>query len=73
MYGSPHNVSEPVTRKNPEIPYSERRYLTVPYAGSYMSLGASSIYKLISLGKIETIKVGNRRLVVRESLDNLAS
>jgi excisionase family DNA binding protein len=62
-----------MTRKNPEIPYSERRYLTVPYAGAFLSVGSSTIYGLINQGKIKTIRVGRRRLVDRESLDNLAS
>jgi excisionase family DNA binding protein len=39
--------------------------------GCYAGLGRSLIYRLIREEKIQTVKIGGRRLVLRESLDAL--
>jgi excisionase family DNA binding protein len=37
----------------------------------YSGLGRSSIYELISAGRLRSVKIGSRRLILREDLDAL--
>ncbi|MEW6257786.1 MAG: excisionase family DNA-binding protein [Pseudomonadota bacterium] len=54
---------------NSAVPFSERRCLSVEQAASYIGLGRTSVFNLIRDGELQTIKVGQRRLVVRASAD----
>jgi excisionase family DNA binding protein len=51
------------------IPFEQRRALRMAEATQYSGLGRTTIYTAIDAGKIETTKIGKRRLVFRESLD----
>ena len=51
------------------IPFEQRRALRVAEALQYAGLGRTALYRAVSAGKIETTKIGKRRLVFRESLD----
>ena len=42
--------------------------LSVRDAAEYLSIGRTKIYELINTNQIETIKLGRRRLVKRNSL-----
>lgn len=44
---------------------------TVREAAAALSLGRTSIYALINEGRLETIKIGRRRLIKTESLRRL--
>lgn len=52
-----------------EVPFGERRALRMTEAVQYSGLGRTSIYNAIREGRIETTKIGKRRLVFRESLE----
>lgn len=47
-------------------------YVSIAEACRITSLSKSSIYSLMAEGKIDYIKVGKRRLIVRASLEQLA-
>ncbi len=40
-------------------------------AAKLLSLGRSSVYKLLAQGRLRAVKVGDRRLVTRESIQHL--
>jgi excisionase family DNA binding protein len=52
-----------------KIPFAERRALHMNEATQYAGIGRTRIYAEIRAGRIETMTVGKRRLVFRESLD----
>lgn len=47
---------------------SDRLALTVPAACEAASLGRTMVYKAITTGELASIKVGKRRLVLRDDL-----
>lgn len=51
------------------LPFEQRRTLRMSDATQYSGLGRTTIYTAIDAGKIETTKIGKRRLIFRESLD----
>ena len=55
----------------PTISIKDRLTLRLPDAVLYSGLGRSSLYKLLSSGRLRSVKVGSRRLILRESLDAL--
>jgi excisionase family DNA binding protein len=54
-----------------KIPPSERVSLGINDCAAYVGTGKSTIYNWIAAGKIKSQKIGGRRLVLRESLDDL--
>jgi excisionase family DNA binding protein len=52
-------------------PFDTRIALRIDDASSASGLGRSSIYDLIARGKLAPTKIGGRRLILRESLENL--
>ena len=48
-----------------------RRALRVNEAALAYGLGRSTIYKLMSTGRLSTIKVGKRRLIPRDNMEAL--
>jgi excisionase family DNA binding protein len=55
------------------LPVTERAALSVGAAVDYSGLGKSTIYTMLANKKLASIKVGGRRLILRESLDALLS
>jgi len=55
----------------PEIPLPERKAFSLGEAAGLTGLCVSTLYNLIGDGRLQTIKVGGRRLVTREALDAL--
>ena len=53
------------------LPITERLTLRVNDAAAYAGLGRSLIYRLIAEEKLQTTKIGGRRLILRESLETL--
>jgi excisionase family DNA binding protein len=49
----------------------ERRVLRVNDAAAAYGVGRSTIYKLMSQGKLATVKIAGRRLVPREAMEAL--
>ena len=47
--------------------------LTVEEAASLLRLGRTSTYELVMRGQIQSVRIGRRRLVVREGLDRYVS
>jgi excisionase family DNA binding protein len=47
--------------------------LTVEEAASLLRLGRTRVYQLVMGGKIQSVKVGRRRLVVREGLEEFVA
>ena len=55
----------------PEIPLAERKTFSLGEAAGLTGLCVSTLYNLMGHGRLQTIKVGGRRLVTREALDAL--
>jgi excisionase family DNA binding protein len=47
--------------------------VTIPTARRISGLGNSTIWKLISEGRLDTVSVGRRRLILYDSLEKLLS
>ncbi|MCV0395920.1 MAG: helix-turn-helix domain-containing protein [Rhizobiaceae bacterium] len=45
----------------------EKLLASIPETGRALSVGRSTVYALISAGKLKTVKVGKRRLVLVDS------
>jgi excisionase family DNA binding protein len=50
---------------------NDRVALRINDAVAMSGLGRSTIYKLIDSEKLRSVKIGKRRLVIRESLESL--
>ncbi len=50
---------------------NDRLALRINDAVAMSGLGRSTIYKLIDSEKLRSVKIGKRRLVIRESLESL--
>jgi excisionase family DNA binding protein len=53
------------------LPDNERVAFTVSDACRYSGLGRSKVYELVRKGRLLSRKVDHRRLILRESLDDL--
>jgi excisionase family DNA binding protein len=56
---------------SPSVPLSERQALTMGEAASLIGLSVSYLYILMQRGELRTVKIGGRRLVPRDALDEL--
>ena len=61
-------LSVPYLRGTPVMP-EERRLYSVREAHELLNISRAKFYLLVNTCKIETVKVGSRRLVPREALD----
>ena len=59
------------TRRPDPIAPSERLAYRVDEFCSIVRLGRTTAYRLISEGKIQTVKIGGRRLITKASADAL--
>ena len=57
--------------RNAPVAPIERRALRINDAAAAYGVGRSTIYKLISEGKLASVKVSGRRLIPRESMEAL--
>jgi excisionase family DNA binding protein len=55
----------------PEIPLADRKTFTLGEAAGLTGLCVSTLYNLMGHGRLQTIKIGGRRLITREALDAL--
>jgi excisionase family DNA binding protein len=55
---------------HPEFGLDPSLLLTVEESAILLRLGRTQTYELIMRGKIQSVKIGRRRLVVRNGLDN---
>jgi excisionase family DNA binding protein len=55
----------------PDIPLNERLTLTMGEAAALTGLCVATLYELRARGVLRTIKIGGRRLVPRDALDEL--
>lgn len=53
----------------PALPLSERRAFTIGETAALVRLSIATLYNEMKRGRLQTIKVGGRRLVTREALD----
>ena len=53
---------------DPEIGFNQSLLLRVEEAAILLRLGRTQTYELVMLGKIPSVKIGRRRLVVRDGL-----
>ena len=58
---------------NPVVGFDPSLLLTVEETAILLRLGRTQTYELVMLGKIQSVKIGRRRLVVRDSLQNFVS
>lgn len=56
--------------ENP-VPFKEREALTVAKTAGMLSLSRGTIHKLVKNKELQSICVGRRRLILRESVDKL--
>jgi excisionase family DNA binding protein len=61
----------PKTSKTQERPAVERRALSIPEAAATCGISRATLYRLLSDGKLTTVKIGDRRLVPIVALDAL--
>ena len=63
----------PATAKNVKAPEADEsipvRLYTLPMVCKTLSIGRSTVYRLISSGELETVTIGDRRLVPTQALD----
>jgi excisionase family DNA binding protein len=55
---------------HPEFGLDPSLLLTVEESAILLRLGRTQTYELIMRGKIQSVKIGRRRLVVRNGLEN---
>ena len=60
-----------MSNNNTNIQPDNRLALRINDAVAVSGLGRSTIYKLIDSEKLRSVKIGKRRLVIRESLESL--
>ena len=60
-----------MTRQIPNIPTQEKIALRLNEAQAVSGLSRSTLYKLMNAEKLRTVKVGGRRLILREDLQTL--
>ncbi len=60
---------EPTAR--PVLPACERKALSVDDAIPYSGVGRTTLYKFLAEGRLRSLKVGRKRLILREDLDDL--
>ena len=60
-----------MTRQIPNIPTQEKIALRVNETVAVSGLSRSTIYELLKAGKLRAVKIGGRRLILRESLQAL--
>jgi excisionase family DNA binding protein len=58
-------------RHIPDVPTDEKITLRVSETTAVSGLSRSTIYVLLKAGKLQTTKVGGRRLILRDSLQRL--
>ena len=57
--------------RNTTVAPIERRALRINDAAAAYGIGRSLIYKLMSEGKLATVKIAGRRLVLRDNMEAL--
>ncbi len=60
-----------MTRQIPTIPTQEKITLRINETVAVSGLSRSTIYELLKAGKLRAVKIGGRRLILRESLQAL--
>ena len=65
------SVSAAPGRQGVNLPMPERYGLRIDHAVAYSGLSKSTLYDLVRQGKLASTKIGNRRLIFRESLEAL--
>jgi excisionase family DNA binding protein len=54
----------------PTIPLSEQRAFTIGETAALVRLSIATLYNEMRRGRLQTIKIGGRRLVTRQALDD---
>jgi excisionase family DNA binding protein len=57
----------------PVVGFDPSLLLTVEETATLLRLGRTQTYELVMLGKIQSVKIGRQRLVVRDSLQDFVS
>jgi len=60
-----------MARQIPNIPTQEKITLRINETVAVSGLSRSTIYELLKAGKLQALKIGGRRLILRESLQVL--
>ena len=61
----------PMAKQIPNIPTQEKITLRINETAAVSGLSRSTIYELLKTGKLQAVKIGGRRLILRESLQAL--
>lgn len=62
-------TKEPTARR--VLPACERKAMSVDDAVPYSGVGKTTLYKFLAQGRLRSLKVGRKRLILREDLDAL--
>jgi excisionase family DNA binding protein len=54
-------------------PVSVSLFVSVIDAGKLLGVGRSTVYLLLEENKLQSVKIGKRRLIKRSSIDNFAA
>lgn len=60
-----------MAKQIPNIPTQEKITLRINETAAVSGLSRSTIYELLKTGKLQAVKIGGRRLILRESLQAL--
>ena len=60
-----------MTRQIPNIPTQEKIALRINETVAVSGLSRSTIYELLKAGKLRAVKIGGRRLILRQDLQAL--
>ena len=71
MAGHPNLRWTTMGEQTSNIPTQERIALRIRDASAVSGLSRSTLYELLKAGKLRAVKIGGRRLILRESLEAL--
>ncbi len=63
--------TETRTARRTPLPAAERKAFPIREACEYVGLGRSTLYEMLQAEKLRSVKIGGRRLILREDLDAL--
>jgi excisionase family DNA binding protein len=57
-------------RKSKEVPGGPPRLCSIEFTTQELGISRTSVYELMAAGKLRSVKIGRRRFVPREAIDD---